>query len=455
MPDVTVQGPIEGSAFVIGPRELRKLPSGYVEEEFFLRGTAHAYDAVGDQGPDGRWQVTPAGSAAYTTRVVVRRPEDPARFNGTAVVEWLNVTGGLDAPASWSMTHRHLSRAGFAWVGVTAQRVGIDGGGLMPGSFFLKQIDPGRYGHLVHPGDSHAFDIFSDAGRAVRDGSLLGPLRPARVLGAGVSQSAMFLTTYVNVFAPVDAVFDGYFVQNRSGGAATLAGQMQLHGGVHVREDTSVPVLTLQAETDLVILGSVTARQPDTDLVRLWEVAGSAHADTYLLSASGVHDDATTIEQLARKCSPTTKLFGMFETEVPINSGPHHHYVAQAALAHLGRWVREGTPPPTADRLEMVGDAPTFVRDEHGIARGGIRTGFVDVPAAVLSGLGQEGNAVAILFGSTRPLPPETLRALYPGGRDDYAERFATATARAVAGGYVLADDAEEMNALAVAMYPE
>jgi hypothetical protein len=62
--------------------------------------------------------------------------------------------------------------------------------------------------------------------------------------------------------------------------------------------------------------------------------------------------------------------------------------------------------------------------------------------------------AFATLFGTTRALDADTLRGLYPGGRDEYAKRFAEATALAVADGFVLAADAEEMTALAVEMYP-
>ena len=114
----------------------------------------------------------------------------PARWNGSVVVEWFNVSGGLDAAPDWDFTHRHLMRAGFAWVGVSAQRVGIEGGGFAAMSLPLKTVNAERYGSLSHPGDAFAFDIFSQAGRAVRDGRLLGGLAPRRVLAIGESQSA-------------------------------------------------------------------------------------------------------------------------------------------------------------------------------------------------------------------------------------------------------------------------
>ena len=70
---------------------------------------------------------TPETTAPYKTRIVVYRPTDPARFDGTVVVEWLNVTGGIDAPAAWLNAHDEMIRRGMAFVGVDAQAGGING----------------------------------------------------------------------------------------------------------------------------------------------------------------------------------------------------------------------------------------------------------------------------------------------------------------------------------------
>ena len=114
--------------------------------------------------------VRPADTAPFTTRLVVRRPIDAARFDGTVVVEWLNVSGGLDASPDWTYTHVEIVRSGSAWVGVSAQVVGIDGRDADdPGSFMaLKRADPERYGELEHPGDDFSYDIFRQAGEAIR-----------------------------------------------------------------------------------------------------------------------------------------------------------------------------------------------------------------------------------------------------------------------------------------------
>ena len=53
------------------------------------------------------------------------------------------------------------------------------------------------------------------------------------------------------------------------------------------------------------------------------------------------------------------------------------------------------------------------------------------------------------LFGETRVLDTPTLARLYPGGPDEHRSRFEAATAAAVGAGYVLAEDAGEIVALA------
>ena len=87
---------------------------------------------------DGKYTAVATSTAPYTTRAVVMRPVNPRRFNGTVVVEWLNVSGGADAGPDWMLGHNELIREGFVWVGVSAQKVGVDA---------LKSADP----HVATP----------------------------------------------------------------------------------------------------------------------------------------------------------------------------------------------------------------------------------------------------------------------------------------------------------------
>jgi hypothetical protein len=170
--------------------------------------------------------------------------------------------------------------------------------------------------------------------------------------------------------------------------------------------------------------------------------------------ASGHDDGALPARRLAELTQPTTRIV-MGTTEIPVNSGPQHHYVACAALEHLDRRAGRGAAPPAAPRLDLAADGKDLQRDALGIATGGIRTPWTDVPTAVLSGLGQRGaNIFAFLFGVTRPFPAEQLRRLYPGGAPDYLARFERALDATIGEGFMLADDRAGALALAGAAWP-
>lgn len=415
--------------------------SGYVEHEYAASGMAASYTAAGPLSEDGRWTFQPDATAAYRTRVLVRRPAKVADFSGTVVVEWLNVSGGIDADPDYASLEEELTRQGHAWVGVSAQLIGVEGGPVLvtaPGAegvagMGLKVIDPARYGSLAHPGDGYSFDIFTQVARAIRDGgTVLGGAEPQKVIAAGESQSALALTTYYNGVQPLTRTFDGFFVHSRAsvplplvapGRYADLAGSIG-KAPTTFRTDVDARVLDLQAEGDVIgVLNSAGARQADSDRFRLWEVAGTAHADAHLIGPIAAGIDCGT----------------------PINNGPLH-VVAKAALRSLDEWIRTGTAPPEAARLGLTTDAiPAIKRDADGIALGGIRTPPVDVPVDVLSGApGPNQDLLCLLLGSTTPLPAERLAALYPSSAE-YQQRFDDATEEAIAEGFVLHDDRDAL----------
>ncbi|MGZ8745338.1 MAG: alpha/beta hydrolase domain-containing protein, partial [Nocardioides sp.] len=113
--------------FLASSTDLPGLPDGWVEEELALSGFATTYSSEGDLPTDGWFDLGTAFEEAYATRVVVRRPP-AADFNGTVLIEWLNVSGGFDAHPDYAYLADEILRAGYAWVGVSAQYVGIEGG---------------------------------------------------------------------------------------------------------------------------------------------------------------------------------------------------------------------------------------------------------------------------------------------------------------------------------------
>ncbi len=417
--------------------------AGYVQSEWRCAGTAEAYRSPGPLGADGRWDLQVVDRAGFATRVVVRAPADPARCSGSVVVEWLNVSSGADAAPVFGFAGPEIVRAGHTWVGVSAQWAGVvpapalvDVGGVtLPA---LQDADPQRYADLRHPGDAFCFDIFTRAAAAVAgDGRPVGGRGVDRLLAVGESQSAYALTTYLDGVQPLAGAFDGFLVHSRGGPPMPLGdrdGGVDLEVGredpaVRIRDDLDVPVLVLQTETDVLgHLYSFPARQPDRERLRLWEVAGSAHVDRSLI--------------------------GDFESLLgcpdPVNRG-QQRFVVRSALRHLDTWAGGGPAPPVADRLVVEGDpsqgrsALSFGTDDLGLARGGVRTPCVDAPAEVLSGLGAPGAShVCLLFGRTLPIPPAELRARYPS-RAAYVAAYEQALDTAVAAGFVLAEDRDEV----------
>jgi hypothetical protein len=454
-------GPVPGDAVTtLGTFDLGR--HGYVTEEWWLEGVAISRRATAPTEDDGRWETEANGEASYKTRLIVCRPSDPMQSSGTVVVEWLNVSGGGDGSPDWFFMHRQLMRTGAVWIGVSAQKAGIDGGGLLGTGSNLKAVAPERYDSLSHPGDAFAYDIYTQAGSVLRrsDGVLAGfPVET--VLAIGESQSAVFLVTYVNAFDRDAAMYDGFLIHGRGSSGASLDGNMFVAGEEHtftgsqrVRDDARVPVITVQSETDLIMMNGIRGRQEDSEKFRWWEVAGSSHFDSYGLIASQQDDGSLEPAQLAALLAPPGEFLGM-ELPGPINSGPQQHYALNAAIRHLEDWVRHGTPPPEADRIASEeGEHAVLVRDELGIVKGGIRTPWVDAPVATLSGEGHGTEVFSAIFGSTHPFDEQQLTRLYPGGRDDHLAVFEKSANSAISAGFILAEDRDEIMALGEAACP-
>ncbi|MDB5725642.1 MAG: hypothetical protein JWQ16_2396 [Novosphingobium sp.] len=430
---------------------------GYQVSESFVAGTATSFRLPGPASADGVWNATAAATAPFTTRVVVLRPTDPTKFNGAVVVEWLNVTAGQDAAADWMVGHREMIRKGYAWVGVTAQKVGIDGGGIMGAGTALRKADPQRYGTLSHPGDAFSYDIFSQVGRALKTpgSTLLGGLAPRRVIGIGESQSAAFLTTYVNAVDRLARVYDGFFIHSRFGSGSALSGipmggaTAEVPAHVRFRPDLRVPVLTLITETDLLgarLAGYHDSRRPDDKTLRVWELAGAAHADNYMFGGAFIDSGKQGSAVLAKVFQPSTK-GPMGPESMALNPGMPHHYVSQAALAALESWVRTGRAPTSTPQMVLASGPgePAVERDANGIARGGVRTPWTDVPTIRLSGKGDPKSFIGMLAGSGVPLTHAELAALYPGGKAEYLRRFTASLDAAIRAGHLLRDDRQEI----------
>ena len=428
VPAPTVTGPIAGQPAALSAVGLGR--HGYVEEEFFVEGTARAYEPAGPLNQDGRWNVQTTTTAPYRTRVLVRRPKDPAKFNGVVEVEWLNVSGGLDAAPDWGLGNAELLRSGSAWVGVSAQSVGVNS---------LKN-DPARYGTLDHPGDAYSYDIYSQVGEALRrptGTNLLGNRRYKirTMIGDGESQSAFRMVTYVDAIQPQTNLFDGFFVHSRFAvGAAARRRRAERDP-----EPDADPNRHEEAGARARIGDGRPApsRRPPARRrarYRLWEVAGTSHFDEDGLHAlTGIPKEQMVTTPPLGSRSGSTRRPSATSSTPPSTTSPAGPPAAP--------------PRRTAPLVAITtGDTPTIQRDELGNAHGGIRLPELEAPVATLSGEPGGGPGFCSLFGTTTAFDAARLSSLYPTHRD-YVTAFSKATDRLQRDGFLLPADAKEAKA--------
>ena len=411
---------------------------GYVEEEFFVRGAASTYTINGSATATVKDTGQP-----YYTRVVVRRPADPKRFNGTALVEWDNVTNQFDAENVWFFDWEHIMRAGYVWVGVSPQTVGIAA---------LKKWSPTRYGELdvgkvvagtVPRGgpdaDAMSYDIFSQVGEAIRHpGSvdILHGLKPKVILANGESQSASRLATYANSIHPLAKVYDGFLLLSALGSK--------------MRDDLISPVFKINMEHDTVTIDA-SAWQPDTPKFRSWDVAGTSHVDRHLRDSREpleLRDNGISLEaKMAPLCANA-----QVGTRTPAG------YVIASAFDKLAVWAAGGKPPPTAPHLKItqVNQRPAqsvVERNADKLAQGGIQLSEMAVPTQVNFGVGGPADPAAaaaggeaigagacVRWGYSVDMSVDTLNAKYPS-HAGYVAAVKKVADQNFKDGYILAYD--------------
>jgi hypothetical protein len=441
--------PFAATEHSVTPRDLTR--EGYEEQEYFISGTARVYNwpAVG--------RLESFAQGPYTTRILVRRPRNPAKFSGTVIVEALNPSLRYDAAIMWIESQDYFLEHGDVYVGVTVKPVAIDS---------LQRFDPQRYAPLsmknplpasqtcpqsqlppapggLPPESSPAtengliWDILSQTGALLR--SPTGPvpdLEVSRVYLTGDSQSGAFVLIYANAIHPFATlaggkpIYDGYLTSSASGPGVPVnqcAPQAGPGDPRLVMQPRGVPIIRLINQTDLGYLN----RRPDSDwpldLYRGYEIAGAAHIHEWVLQwGADAHDVAKTGAAGFLSNAACVQ-------HAATGSGFPTQYVLDGAFANLELWSRKGIPPPRAAPLEMADPAharATLALHEFGNARGGLRTPYVDVPLVRYRAY-MDGPGICELWGYQTPLPADVLHRLYRS-TSDYQAKVATATRRAV-----------------------
>jgi hypothetical protein len=436
VPNPTITGPIPATVTPGDPSrdypflatDVNIAQYGYVEQEYFMQGVANQYTT-----PAGATGAITSTGNPYKTRLLVRRPISDSAFNGTVILEWYNVTNGYDVEPDWFQTHAYLLQHGYAWIGVSAQRVGVN---------YLQTWSPaGRYATLdVTAGgtitdDSLAYDIYSQAGQAVLNPTgvnLLPGLTVQTVIADGESQSASRLSTYINSVHPINPIYGGFFLHS------TINNPIRVDLG-------DVKVFKFLDETDVVQSAEAAIRRPDMPNFVTWEIAGTSHSDYWLyLNYKGVRTRDATPPADNPPCPlqlPRSRILA---------------YRAQdAAYDHMVQWMRNGTQPPSGPLMEVSAVTPSVVpvRDVFGNILGGIRLPDFAVPIATDTGINSNPNppisgVLCNLYGQYIPFDPQLLRGLYPTAGKYLLDTVAASNA-AVAAGYLLDEDAAGANATA------
>lgn len=431
VPPATISGPIAADPAGSGSRNaihsasaIELTAHGYIEQEYFIEGTANSY-AQDPEDPLANARVASSGHP-YKTRLVVRRPQEE-NFNGVVVIEWMNVTGGVDKDIDWWQSGAHLVANGYAYVFVSAQQMGIDN---------IVTWSPERYAGLDASddgrvsADASSYDIFSAVARAVnREGGsaaagqvdILAGLKARQIIATGHSQSASRLASYLNGIHPLEPVFDGFIVHG---------------GGGKIRDNQAVKIFKLMAETDM--LRRAASPQPNSDNFRQWEVAGSSHVDVPFeieyakvrAQQAGLAMDAVTPRDSG--------------CDLPAYSTVPFRDVMNAAFQHMVRWIDDGVAPPTAEPIRLIRSYPTpeFARDARGNVLGGIRLAEHAVPTAKNTGVNTGANRFCFLYGSHEDFDAATLNALY-ASKESYVESVRRVARENVEAGYILPEAAE------------
>jgi hypothetical protein len=407
--------------------------ANYGEQEYFVEGTAQAYTTTLPLTVDGLWNsiVYSGATSPYKTRIIVRYPMNPKKFNGTVIVEWNNISLGFDTDPQWTKMYSQMLHDGYAFVGVSTQLSGVN--------YLKSTYDPLRYGSLSHPGDSYSYDIFSQVAQAIRNPvgiNALKGLAIKQVIATGLSASADRLVTYYNGIQPRDKEFDGFLINGRSIAASALSQAPFNPAPVRIqyRADLEAPVINVALETDIGARAGAGyyTRQADSSVYRHWEIAGSGHLTLW----ESNHQSSGPVWWSINSCSQ------------PINDGVAEHYVMDAALYHLNRWVTKGVNPPNAPLLSVAAATfpavPVINRDSFGNALGGIRTPFLDVPKASYSGTGNTPGGLCGLLGITSAFSDSMISSLYPT-HDSYVSPFTAATSSARDAGFLTQPDLVEI----------
>ena len=177
------------------------------------------------------------------------------------------------------------------------------------------------------------------------------------------------------------------------------------------------------------ILNSYAARQPDSDRFRLWEVAGTAHADAHLVGAEREVPSTAACRSTTARCTSSPRpRCARSTTWIDDRHGPGHR---AAHRRGAGRDHRRSAATPTASRSAASARRRSTCRSRRCRARPG-----------------PNPSTICLLLGSTKPFPAARLAQLYPS-RAAYLQRYDADADATIKAGFVLPEDRAALLAFA------
>ena len=360
--------------------------------EYSASGTATSYRSTGPLPTNGRFRLTP-GTDRRVPHAHPRASARPAAFNGTVIVEWLNVSGGLDADPDCTSAQRDPAQR-VVWVGVSAQPIGVEGGPVAvacprrgrPARARASSTSTRSATEPRHPGDAYSFDIYTRSrGAAPPNGSCWAAQVRTCSRSANRSRRSRSppTSTASSRHPHVRRLFRctaGAAPPRRSASPARASTSRARSAGNRPRSAPTVVRRSSWSRPRPTSSASSGRTRHATRQRPLPVVGGRRHCPRRPVPG--------------RRPSRRARL-----SRAPLNDGPSR-FVVRTSLprprpvgAHRGR-TTEGaassrSTPPTPP-TSATGSA-TF--------HGGIRTPLVDTPVDTLSGESAGGSIVCILFG--------------------------------------------------------
>jgi hypothetical protein len=437
---------------------------GYVEQEYLMKGTANVYS-----GTTGE-PLTVNASGPYETRILIRRPANPAQFSGRVIVELINPTSDYDVDIMWAADHDYFMSRHDIYVGISIKPVVLQA---------MQTFNPKRYAGLsmANPDPSNtcpqgstttetglAWDMISQLGALLKSKNAANPLANEKVKDVyltGYSQSGGYMITYINDIVPHFAlaggkpIYDGYLIGSGYG-FTELAPINQCatpavpgtpgspdEPGVEqfvVHPPANAPVIDFQTLSDSYSFFGWAGEQEDsntpTDRYMLYQMPGASHiwAEQVAYTPGGAELVAAgyPANDWQDECLDTN-----------LNPFPLQYFM-DAGFDNLDRWVNQGKPPPYAPLIDAVGagtPAATIVDDQYGNALGGLRNPYVDVPIGTYYGTTPGSGTCELLWGHWTPFSESQLEQLYPT-HADYVQEVTDDTDSLLAQGLVTSVDA-------------